>query len=383
MRHLFVLVGTGLQCFLAIAHAAEPAGNAADRPQPERWLLIVDTSSAMEKRAKAVEGVVGELLVSGMNGQMKPGADLGIWTYNKELYAGIAPMQTWEPARSNVIAGRSVSFLSKQSYRSKSQMEPVLAELARVTADSRQLTVVWLSDGSQKMTGTPFDDLINAAYAKYRPSLAKTRMPLVTVLRAYHGKVIGQNISVSPWPIEFPSFPVEVEKTNASVKPVVAKAEPVKSIFISREPEKTNPAPVNAIELHATEIKLRPPPEPALFEAATNPAVVPPAIISTPPATTVAEPALMPAPAVKPPELKPAEVVAPAVPAPKILTPKVAAPTPPILATTEISPARNWPLFLGIVFLGAALIAALVLARRARRPKPISLITRSFDRDRK
>lgn len=388
MRPLFVLVATALQCFLAVARAAEPAGNAPARPQPERWLLIVDTSSAMERRAKAVEGVVGELLVSGMNGQMKPGADLGIWTYNKELHAGVAPMQTWDPARSNVIAGRSVQFLSRQEYRSKGKSEPVLAELARVVSDSRQLTVVWLSDSSQTIAGTPFDDLINAAYAKYRPSLAKTRVPLVTVLRVYHGKYIGQNISVSPWPIEFPPFPIEPEKTNAIAKPVVAKpAEPVKSIYISREPEKTNVVKA-AAEPHVTDVKQHPSPEVVPAVTATNQA--PPVVTSPPPVVATAQPAPVPTPApavaepapvVKPPEPKPVEVTAPAVTAPKIPTPEVVAPAPTVAATVETSPKRNWPLVVGIGFLGVASVAALMLARRARRPKPISLITRSLDRD--
>ena len=260
MRHLRAWIAMVLPCLLAVAHGAEPAGKGSARPQPERWLLILDTSSAMERRAQAVEGLVGELLASGMNGQMAPGADIGIWTYNKELFAGVAPMQTWNPAQSNIIAGRSLAFLSKQKYRSKSRTEPVLSELARVVSDSRQLTVVWFSDSAQKIAGTPFDDLINAAYAKYRPALAKTRMPLVTVLRVHQGKYFAQNISVSPWPIEFPPFPV-TENTNEVAKLPPAATPPVKSIFIGREPEKTNVLKSAGVELHAAEVKLRPLPD--------------------------------------------------------------------------------------------------------------------------
>ena len=114
LHPLFALIATALLGVLPVARAAESPATANKRPQPDRWLLIVDTSSAMERRARAVEGVVGELMVSGMNGQMEPGAELGIWTYNKELFAGVAPMQTWDPAHSNLMANRTVGFLSKQ-----------------------------------------------------------------------------------------------------------------------------------------------------------------------------------------------------------------------------------------------------------------------------
>ena len=395
MCHRFALIATALLCCQTIARAAEPATNASLRPQPERWLLIVDTSSAMERRAKAVEGIVGELLNSGMNGQMAAGADLGIWTYNKELYAGVAPMQTWEPSRSNIIAGRSVEFLSRQNYRSKSKPELVVAELSRVVADSRQLTVVWLSDSAQKMSGTPFDDIINTAYAKYRPALAKTRMPLVTVLRVYRGKYFAQNISVAPWPIEFPPFPIEVEKTNVSVNTIFAVAKPVapvKSIFISREPEKPEPVVPGLVEMKGGDIKLRPPPEGVAADVA--PALKP--VEATPlPPVPAAEPVpamvpVEPAPVVKLSAPKPIEVaavappvVAPSAAAPVAVVSRPVSPSLPVAVVAPTVPARNWPLVLGIGCLALALVAALVLARRNRRPKPISLITRSFDRDRK
>jgi hypothetical protein len=389
---LFALITTALLCVLPDSHGAEGPADANKRPQPDRWLLIVDTSSAMERRAKAVEGVVGELIVSGMNGQMQPGAELGIWTYNKELYAGVAPMQTWDPARSNLMANRTVGFLSKQTYRSKSQTEPVLSELARVVSDSRRLTVVWLSDGTgEKIVGTPFDAQINEAFTKYRPALSKTRMPLVTVLRVYHGKYIGQNISVAPWPIEFPPFPSEPAATNAVAKTATPTA-PVKSIFISREPakvEKPVEAPA-AAQMRPDSVQLRPAPEGATNPPATTPA---PVELAQPMPAAVVQPAPVVAPVEPPPAPKPAapkpvevaavapkpEIVAPVSPAP---APAAVAPQPtPVTATAAPVASRKWPLILGISFMWVAIFAALTLARRARRAKATSLITRSFDRD--
>lgn len=353
----------------------------------------------MERRARAVEGVAGELLVSGMNGQMQPGAELGIWTYNKELFAGIAPMQTWDPARSNVIAGRTVGFLSQQPYRSKSKAEAVLAELARVVEDSRRLTVVWLSDGSgEKLAGTPFDAQINEAFTKYKPALAKTRMPLVTVLRAYHGKYIGQNISVAPWPIEFPEFPSESVASNQVAKVTApAPVAPVKSIYISRESGPSEVAlPANTprtVETQPAGVQLRPSPEPV-----TNLPALAPTPVETAPTlpVTVVQPIPVVAPPEPPPQVQPAEpkltevVTAPAMPAvvapapaataPAAVTPQPA-PAVPVSAPSEAETSRKWPLIIGISFMWIAIFVALTLARQARRAKATSLITRSFERD--
>lgn len=388
-----IATAVALLCGFAVVFGAEPAAAPAKRPQPERWLLILDTSAKMERRAKAVEGMVSDLLNSGMNGQMSPGSELGIWTYNKQLYAGVAPLQTWDPARSNIIAGRSVEFLSRQTYRDKGRSELVMAELADIVRSSRQLTIVWLSEGSQSLTNTPFDDAINTAYAKYRPTLAKSRMPLVTVLRVHHGKYFAQNVSVAPWPIEFPPFPVE-EKTNAPAKPAATtpKPEPVKSIFISA-PKKpaAEPAPVPPPAPSNVQLVVTPEPPPLATNAVVT--VKPVEIIEPKPAASAPPPAPVeppPAPIQSKPEAKPVEVAPatpasppPITPAPEAAITKPISSAPQAASAGETVTARKWPLILGIGFMWVAIITSVVLARRARRANATSLITRSLEQKRK
>ena len=373
----------------AFTLAAQPATNATRRPQPDRWLLIVDTSAAMERRAKAVEGVFGELLASGMNGQMHTNDEIGIWTFNKELYAGVAPMQSWQPAKSNIIASRSAAFIGRQIYRGKSRLDVVFQELSRVVAESRGLTVVLFSDGATPMAGTPFDDAINLAYAQYKPELARTRMPLVTILRSHHGKYIGHSVSFAPWPVEFPPFP-EAEKQPAVAPinaPATKPAAPAKSIIIKPGPKNEEsvvaltPEPPTAVTPGA------PPPIKASDPA---PIVVP---VEPPPVAKPAElvmPATDPVPKPKPVEV--AQVEAPQTAIPPVAKP-VAPPVAPEVVATAPAPAvapaatgpgdviaRKLPLILGIAFMWAAIVVALVLARRNRRSNAASLITRSFDK---
>ena len=369
---------------LAALRAAEPP---AKQLQPERWLLVVDCSAAMERRAEAVKGVVGELLVSGMNGQMQPGDDLGVWTFNKELYAGVAPMQSWDTTHSNRFAGRVVMFLGQQVYRDKSNLGSVLSELPRLVRESRQLTVVLMSDGTGTFSGTPFDDAINAAYAKHRPALAKTRMPLVTVLRSHQGKYIGQNVSFAPWPIEFPPFPDELQPTNAVAKtnaPALKPVEPIKPIIISggKKPEAERPAP-KPLPVKPLETIAPLPPAATNIIASVEPVPVPQPAVPKPTPTPVETAKVNPGPVAVPvvasaetPRVKDAGVPEPAVAPP---TP----PTAPIAVAPGDVTARKWPLILGIGCMWGAILAALVLARRARRARATSLITRSFDQDRK
>lgn len=390
-------IAAALLGFAVALNAAPATTNAAPRPQPARWLLIVDTSSGMEKRADAVRGVVGEMVSSGMNGQMQPGDEFGIWTYNKKLSAGVAPMQTWDASRSNTIAGRTVAFLDKQSYTGKAKPELVFAALEPIVSSSRQLTVVMLSDGAVDVAGTPFDAAINAAYAEHRPALKKSRMPLVTVLRGYKGNYFAQQVSVAPWITEFPAFPAEPVKTN--LPPVVEppKPAPKRTIIIRPEPKKVAEVePAVALQPGAVTLRNLPETTPDVKPAVIEPLPTPANVNLTPVVTPVVTPATVPADAIPIAKVEPAPpAIPPAAPAPAHVapvTPPVVAPAP-VIAPAPAAPAqasatpasdnvtvRKWPLILGITFMWVAIVVALMLARRARRANATSIITQSFDK---
>src|ERR1043166_2884743 len=84
-------------CFLLFAFGASAQSS-------NRWLLVVDTSMSMRDRVKGIGEVVGDLLTTGMHGQMRRGDTLGIWTFNDKLHAGEAPLQIWAPENRQLIA---------------------------------------------------------------------------------------------------------------------------------------------------------------------------------------------------------------------------------------------------------------------------------------
>src|SRR5262245_52374757 len=79
------------------ARAAFAQTSAGKTNSPNRYLFIVDTSFSMHDRAQKVQTIVGNLLMSGMNGEMHRGDSVGLWTFNDRVYTGRLPLQRWSP----------------------------------------------------------------------------------------------------------------------------------------------------------------------------------------------------------------------------------------------------------------------------------------------
>jgi hypothetical protein len=253
---------------------------------------------------------------------------------------------------------------------------------------SRHLTVVMLSDGAVNVAGTPFDEAINAAYAEHRPTLKKSRMPLVTVLRGYKGSYMAQQVAVAPWLARFPEFPAEPVKTNAAPVTETPKPEPKRTIIIRPEPRKIE-AVEPAVSLQPGAVSLRTPPDAATdakpvavepLPAPANVSLIPVVTPVEPPAVAKVEPAPPAEPAAAPAPAQVAPVAPPVLPAPAI-TPAPVTPTQPAATPASDSvTVRKWPLILGITLMWIAIVVALILARRARRANATSIITQSFDK---
>lgn len=416
----------------------------APRNFSSRYLILVDTSSAMRRRAPAVEVAIGNLLRSSMAAQLQRGDTVGVWTFNEALTAGRFPLQLWTPERSSIVTSNVVAFLKAQRYEKQSRFEVVVPMLDRIVRDSHRLTIILVSDGDEKISGTPFDAWLARSFAEKFKAQEKARMPFITVLRSVRGQFKNAAVSLAPWPVEFPDFPpepviVETPKPKPVEKPPEPKPVVPPLIVIGRKPEPppitnapaaTNetvvvPAPpeTNApprIQPVAPPITPTPPqlspvdlkPSPAPAEAA-GPATNPPAPPVVPLPVVVPQPATSAPPAVvatrpTPPPIitPPAESVAvptsnaPVVTAPVTPPPETPNPVAPGPTTNEVVPTsppapvalavQPEPAFsrMGMIAIGIAILLLagglfLVLHRRARHRGEASLITRSLDQDRK
>jgi len=183
--------------------------NRAKQQPANRYLLIVDTSRPMKRRANATLKLVQELTMSGLNGRLQRGDTLGLWTFNKKLYTGRFPLQTWSMERRAEISARMVAFLKSQKYENTASFDRVQPALTYVVEHSERLLVVLISSGEETIQGTRFDQPINDFYDRLRAQQEKARMPFVTVFSAHRGRMDGYTVNTPPWPLELPAVPQE------------------------------------------------------------------------------------------------------------------------------------------------------------------------------
>jgi hypothetical protein len=192
---------------LALAMGASPLAG-APAGSSSRYLVIVDTSRSMRHRSKAMLQTVQDLLSSGMQGELSGGETLGLWTFNQDLYTGRFPLQVWAPQEQEAIARRTLDFLKTQGCEKQPRLDKVMPVLEEVVKGSEQITVILISAGDAEMHGTPFDGPINDYYARWYSEQQKGQVPLVTVLRARNGKMIGWSVRPAAGPVDFPPWPL-------------------------------------------------------------------------------------------------------------------------------------------------------------------------------
>ncbi len=189
---------------------------------PRRYLLVIETSKAMDHRTSGLKETLHKLLSSQLNGEALPVDSLGIWTFNEELFTGKIKLQHFDPLDPTAMTTEVMAFLKKQKFEKNARWEPLLPALNHLVQNSHSLTVILVTAGLENVQGTPFDKRINLAFSNWREQQQTAHMPVVTVLRARAGKLSDVAISAPPWPVEFPKVAAEpqVAKTTEPPPPV-------------------------------------------------------------------------------------------------------------------------------------------------------------------
>jgi hypothetical protein len=324
-------------------------------PVSNRYLLLVETSHAMQLRGGGLLSSVQNLLSSGMSGQLHRGDTLGLWTFNSELHAGDFPLQHWSAEGQQSLMSLMLSFLQQQKFEKQARLDKVMPALNRLITDSPFITIVIVSEGTQPMHGTRFDHDINAIYQKWRVIQEKEHMPFITVLRANAGKLTDFAVSAAPWPVEMPPLPAELQQlpvvataTNPPIKstPTVQTQRFLPNIILSgRKSDVTNaseqPSPKSdsllvplASSETATDQVLRaqspvvetaPKTAPQAFEAPSRPSIDP-APVTAPDLPKAAASASPQPPSVKPAASAPTSDLTPAPSQTATITPAAASP---------------------------------------------------------
>jgi hypothetical protein len=169
----------------------------------------------MQPRADSVALTAGNLLLSGMNGQMRTGDTLGVWTFNDSLHAGGFQLQRWSPENSNLIAERVALFVARQKFENQPNLDKVLPAMGGIISNSAFITVVLLTGGTETMRGTPYDRAINTIHKQWQRQQDKALMPFVTVLRTQRGRIVDFKVNTPPTTMEMPALPLELQIADA------------------------------------------------------------------------------------------------------------------------------------------------------------------------
>jgi hypothetical protein len=271
--------------FMVPALRAQPAAQKVDN----RFLLIFDTSSDMRQRLPAVQKTLDTLLATSVNGQLRSGDSVGVWTFDQALHKGQFPLQYWKPDDAPTIASNITKFIKKQHYVNKTGFDALPPSLNHVVQGSERLTVLIFCDGKGEIHGTPYDTGINQVFQQRQKERQKERLPIVIGLRSQRGQYVGCMVSFPPETVSLPEFPPLPE--IAPAPPVVNEPAP---------PSPPQPS-VPALIIVGTTITNRVPPS----QPKPAPANPPPMTTTPPPMTETASPAPAIAKEVSPPDVVP------------------------------------------------------------------------------
>src|SRR6185312_8356181 len=160
----------------------------------------------MKSRIQPTQTELNQILAFGINGELRIGDSMGIWTFDREPHTGQFPMVRWSPEDAASIASGIGKFLGKQTYSRTNNFTALMPLLNQVIQNSPRLTILIFCDGG-KISGTPFDDGINQIFEQRGAILKRSKQPFVILLRTQQGKYVGCTINFPPGMVNVPPFP--------------------------------------------------------------------------------------------------------------------------------------------------------------------------------
>ena len=157
-----------------------------------RFLLLIDHSPDMATRQIATAQTVFDLVRSGFQNQIQPGEQFALWFYGSRLQTN-APF-IWQPGREVANAQGAANLFGGRIYSRLRPREQTLGDVAPIIAASPKVTILILTEGSQPLSGTPYDAPINSAIEQWRAAFRQADKPLIITLLAKKGQLIGGTV---------------------------------------------------------------------------------------------------------------------------------------------------------------------------------------------
>jgi hypothetical protein len=294
-------------------------GLAAQSALPVRsldYLIVVDTSYSMSRLDDQVLSWVHDLVISGFGGRIQPNQSYAIWTFNEKVNTRLFSPKIWSPELNRLLAADSVRYLKAQRFEKQTYLNEAIHEIKNAVAAHPDLIVFLISDGKERLQGTPFDQQITAACVDVVPRFGRARRPLILTFVCRESQFVAWSLTLAGNPVQFPDLSFLEDRkqrqpgSGSTDVPAAAKPQEV----VSATAQQPTPPPV------------------------LTPAVSLPVAVASKPAETKEEPIAVPS--VVPSESKPAPLV-PQVTVPAEEPRSVVAPPAMIIQPEQQSPSNT------------------------------------------
>jgi hypothetical protein len=205
-----------LACVIPSALFAQTNVSPSNARPVNRYLFIIETSRAMQPRARGVFDAIKQAFDSGLSGQIQQGDLVGIWTFNEIVFQELFPTQAWSQPTQLAFAVRLPTFAEPKLYQKRARLDKVVPEMLKVMAENENVTIILITTGEGPLQETPFSAQISSAWKEWHDEQDGVHMPLQTVLRATNGKPTDWLVIPAP-------RPVELAKRAADPKPTGEK----------------------------------------------------------------------------------------------------------------------------------------------------------------
>ena len=219
--------------------------SAAAEKQEGRFLFLIETSAAMDANKPALRRSLQSVIESGLNGQMRYGDTIGLWTYNDKLDTAF-PMVIWRREHVQDVTNAVNFWMAKQKFVRRGDMSKVMPLLQNVIKSSQKLTIIWISTGNDKITGTPFDFSIDELHKEFRDDFRKQHIPFVTLLAVRKGAVTDFTVNPGDARVRLPEVMAKEAAETQVVASIPARAAVTAPSSASNKPPliiKVGPSP--------------------------------------------------------------------------------------------------------------------------------------------
>lgn len=270
------LIGCILLILMLTGNMAPAQTAAAGKGQV---IFAVDTSRSMSRISAMTRQVVFDLVYDGVQGQMGSGDLYSIWVFNEMVYTNEFASMTWDPLLNRGLAIGASNFVKSLSYGKNTKLDRLWADLVAYARQTRKLTVIVITDGTDRFVGTTFDTQINTYFDKHEKEYRQAKKPFVITLAALDGKFLACTINGARDSIAFDSIASQVYEWKQGQPQYQAQASPSQPGPVSETPAAPVVAPAPVIV---------PPPAPApQTNAAAPKAIAEPMKTATPPPASV------------------------------------------------------------------------------------------------